>query len=434
MRPTDLLLLLQLLRNQWKSPEEIKSIQDRKLRRLVEHAYANVPYYQRLFDTTGLKPADIRRVEDLPKIPATSKRQVSRLPREEIVAKGIAPNRCRYTRSSGATGTPLSISHRRKDLTLTNFAFLRAYMAHGFKPWQKKVEFTGSRNVPKGQSWYEYLGLMRRKVFSDADEPGLWISELQTWRPHALIGYVMMLKQLAMAIQEQQITTIRPTVVFSTSAVLDESTRQLLQSVFRARVVDIYASEEGRCIAWECDHCPGYHINADLLIVEVLKKNGEPAPLGTEGEIAITNLHSFATPFIRYRLGDVGVLAKEQPTCGRGLPLLKRIEGRIDDFITLTSGRKLSPRLFYYALWSVPGITEFRLTQQRVDRLEVEIVTTKEFDHRSQELMFDNLRQLVGNDVEIIPSVVSFILRGPSEKFQSFISMVDKVTPLSEAK
>jgi len=424
MQPLDMLSLCRLLNDQWKSAEEIKSIQDHKLRRLVRHAYANVPYYRRLFDSAGIKPDDIRGVEDLPKIPITSKRQFSQLPQEEILAKGMDLSRCRHSRSSGATGTPLSIFHRRKDLTLTNFAFLRAYMAHGFKPWQKRMEFTGSRNVPKGKSWYEYLGLMRRKVLSDADEPSLWISELQAWRPHAIIGYVMMLKQLAVALREQRTVVPKPTVVFSTSAVLDETTRQLLRSVFQTKVVDIYSSEEGRCIAWECDQCPGYHINADLLILEILK-DGEPAPAGTEGEITITNLHSFAMPFIRYRQGDVGVLAKEQPICGRGLPLLKRIEGRTDDFIVLACGRKLSPRLFYYALWSVPGVAEFRLIQPSLDRLNVEIVATEEFDQHSHQLIVDNLRQLVGNDVEIIISIVSSIPKGSAEKFRSFISMVD---------
>jgi phenylacetate-CoA ligase len=224
--------------------------------------------------------------------------------------------------------------------------------------------------------------------------------------------------------QHQQITAIRPNVIFSTSAVLDEATRQLLKSVFQTRVVDMYASEEGRSIAWECDRCPGYHVNADLLVLEILK-NGEPAPLGDEGEITITNLHSFAMPFIRFRQGDVGVLAKERPICGRGLPLLKRIEGRTDDFIVLSSGRKLSPRLFYYALWSVPGVAEFRLVQQSLDRLDVEFVTREGFDDHSRQLATDNLRQLVGNDVEITFSLVSAIPRDSAEKFRSFISMVD---------
>lgn len=428
MRPIDLLSLFQMQRNQWKSPEEIKDIQDRKLRRLVQFAYINVPYYQRLFDAVGLKPDDIKGVQDLAKIPTTSKRQLSQLPQEELLAKGIDPNRCRHTRSSGATGTPLSITHRREDLTITNFGFLRALMAHGFKPWHKRVEFTGSRNVPKERAWYEYLGFMRRRVLSDADEPGFWISELLAWKPQVIIGYVMMLKKLAGAIQDQPIMGIKPAVIFSTSAVLDETTRRLLSTVFGVKVVDFYASEEGRCIAWECDRCPGYHVNADLLIVEILN-DGEPAPLGTEGEIVITNLHSFAMPFIRYRQGDVGALAKEQTICRRGLPLLKGIEGRTDDFIVLASGRKLSPRLFYYALWSVPGVTEFRLIQQSLDCLNVEIVITEEFDDQSHQVMLNNLRQLVGNNVEITTSTPSSIPRGPSEKFRSFISMVDGRTP-----
>lgn len=434
MRPTDIVLLLQLCRNQWKSAEEVRAIQDRKLRRLVQHAYANVPYYRRLFDVAGLQPDDVRGIEDLQKIPTSSKRDFARLPQADLLARGVKPDRCRQSRTSGATGTPLSIVHRREDLTVTNLGFLRAYMAHGFRPWQRKIEFTGSRNVPKGRSWYEHLGLMRRRVLSDADEPADWIEAVNAWQPHALIGYVMMLKQLAAVMQDRQITTIKPDVIFSTSALLDETTRHFLKRVFGTRVVDVYASEEGRCIAWECDRCSGYHVNADLMIVEVLDDSGQPAAAGQEGEVVLTNLHSFAMPFIRYRQGDRAVSANQPAACGRGFPLLKRIEGRADDFIRTQSGRKVSPRLFYYALWTVPGIAEFRLTQQTLDRVLVEIVTNDEYNEQSRQVMFDNLRELLSDRVEILLSVVGRIPRGPSEKLQSFVSLIECSGALQESR
>lgn len=423
MRSFDSVRLVQSLATQWLAPEKIRAMQDRKLRRLVDHAYANVPYYRRLFDASGLEPADIGGVGDVCRIPVSSKRQLAAVPPDDLLARNVDRRRCHETRSSGATGVPLSIVHRRTDLTITNFAFLRTFLAHGYRPWERRVEFTGSRNVPAGHSWYEHLGLLRRRVLSDAGDPAQWVAELRAWQPHVIIGYVMMLKQLASEIQEQGVTDIRPRLVFSTSAVLDAATRDRLGAIFRAPVLDYYASEEARCIAWECGRCPGYHVNSDLLIVEILDDKGEPVAPGVEGEITITNLHSFAMPFIRYRQGDRGVLATDKPVCGRGLPLLASVTGRSDDFIVAPDGRRLSPRLFYYALWTVPGVGEFRMIQKDLRRLHVELVATSDYTEASRRAMVANIRELLGEAVEITAVVVDAIPRGPAEKCRSFVSL-----------
>lgn len=415
--------LAELLATQWLAPESIRVIQDRKLRRLINHAYARVPYYRRLFDAAGLRPSDIRGTSDLWRIPVSSKRQLAGVQPDDLVARGLDRRRCRESRSSGATGVPLSILHRRRDLTVTNLAFLRTFLAHGYRPWQRRVEFTGSRNVPARHSWYEHLGLLRRRVLSDASDPVLWAAELSDWQPHVIIGYVMMLKQLASEIRKQGTTDIRPRLVFSTSAVLDAATREMLASVFNSPVIDYYASEEGRCIAWECGRCAGYHVNSDLLIVEVLDDAGAPAARGVEGEITITNLHSFAMPFIRYRQGDRGALATGNPVCGRGLPLLASVTGRSDDFIVAPDGRRLSPRLFYYALWTVPGVAEFRMIQQTVRHLRVELVAGSDYTEASRRAVCANIRELLGEEVEISVAIVESIPRGRSEKLRSFVSL-----------
>jgi phenylacetate-CoA ligase len=424
MQAFDAVRLVEVLAAQWLAPEQVRALQDRKLRRLVDHAYAHVPYYRRLFDSAGLRPADIRGVGDLCRIPVSSKRQLAAVRWDDLLARNLDRRRCRESRSSGATGVPLSILHRRSDLTLTNLAFLRTFMAHGYRPWQRRVEFTGSRNAPAGHSWYEHLGLFRRRVLSDAGVPARWVDELRAWRPHVIIGYVMMLKQLALEIRKQGVTEIRPRLVFSTSGLLDAATRDALAAIFRAPVVDYYASEEARCIAWECGRCAGYHVNSDLLILQILDDQGAEVAPGVEGEITITNLHSFAMPFIRYRQGDMGTLALEGPLCGRGLPLLASVTGRSDDFIVAPDGRRLSPRLFYYALWTVPGVAEFRMIQQDVRHLRVELVVTGEYTDASRRTMLANIWDLLGGDVHVAEAIVDSIPRGRSEKLRSFVSLI----------
>lgn len=424
MRFQDVPFLLQLLHNQWKTPQEIKELQDRKLRALIQHAYGRVPFYRRLFDSVGVKPEEITRSEDLPRLPMTSRSDLINLPQEDILAQGLNPRHCCQSMTSGSTGIPLTILHHRCDITRTNLAWGRVYLVHGVKLWNRMAGFTGQRDLQKGKSWYEYLGLMKQKMLSNWDDPSQWISELRVWRPQAMIGYVMTLKLLALAMQAQKVTDIRLNVIFQSSGLLDEASRQFLQSAFGVpRIVDIYGSAEAGCIAWECKTCPGYHVNSDMVIVELLD-DGKPVDPGYEGEVVITNLHSYAMPFIRYQQGDVGRWATSSPLCGRGFSIMENIEGRLGDFITLPSGKRFSPHLFFIALDTVVGVTKWRLIQETVHRLRVEIVVNQSSGDLAPQAVRASLKEIVGEEMEIIVSEVSSLPYDPSQKFQSVKSMI----------
>ncbi|HHT9119112.1 MAG TPA: phenylacetate--CoA ligase family protein [Candidatus Hypogeohydataceae bacterium YC41] len=425
MRPYDVLDLYELMKNQWRKPEELAEIQVKKLQKLVRHAYEEVPYYRRLFDSVKLTPSDIKDISDLTKIPITSKEQLVSLPLKEITAGGVDLDYCRVTTTSGTTGVPIKTYYRRRDFTLMNLGWARAYLAHGMKPWYRIGAFSGWPSISPKPSWYEYIGLWRRKVLSSLDSPDIWISELRKWRPQVITGYVMNLKLLAFAIQEHGDSDIRPQLIFSTSAILDDYSRKFITDVFKEKVVDIYGSNEGGCIAWECPQCNGYHVNIDMLVLEILE-NGKSVPPGKEGEVVITNLHSYAMPLIRYRLGDIGTLSPEVPSCGRGMPLLKEITGRIDDFIVLPSGKRISPHPFYHALRWVRGIAKWRIIQEENGILKVEVVVSKDFSYNGSSLIEANLRKIFDDKLKIEISIVAEIKQDPSQKFRSVISKVKK--------
>lgn len=436
MRPLDTFSLLQLLQNQWKSPEEIRAIQDRKLRRLVHHAYAHVPYYRCLFDLAGITPKSISGVKDLGKIPTTSRNRLMELPREQILARDIEIDKCRSTKTSGSTRTPLRIVHRRSDLSLMNLGWARAYFAHGIKPWHRIAEFAAPQYARRQRSWYEYLGLMQRKKLASSDSSDTWIAELSAWKAHALIGYSSTLQLLARTLQDQNISHISPKAVFSCSEILDKETQKFLRSVFKCSVVDIYGSEEARCIAWECEKCDGYHINSDLLIVEFLR-DGKPVGDGEEGEIVVTNLHSYAMPFIRYKQEDVGVPILKESVCGRGLPLMSIIKGRLNDFVVLADGQKISPQVFYYAVVPVSGVGQWRAVQENIGELKIEIVPSFKILKNKQRWkakgkikyrIGKNLQRALGERLKIAIEFVDSIPNSPGEKYRSIISSLNNET------
>jgi phenylacetate-CoA ligase len=288
--------------------------------------------------------------------------------------------------------------------------------------------FSGQQHIPKERPWYEHLGLLQRMTLSTWDDPSQWMSELGAWQPHALTGYVMTLKLLASAIQDGGVTNISPDVVFQSSGLLDESSRQFLRSILRARIVDIYGSAEAGCIAWECPICPGYHVNSDMVILELLD-GGKPVPAGAEGEVVVTNLHSYAMPFIRYRQGDVGRWSEASPQCGRGFPLMRVIEGRLGDFITLPSAKRLSPHHFFIALDTAAGVVRWQLVQETIHLLRAEIVVSRNSGAQARQAVRANLKAIVGEELEIVVVEVPSLSYNPSRKFRSVVSMLPEEAP-----
>lgn len=423
MLPHEIVFLRRLIKAQWLSPRELRDLQEARLRRLITHAYDRVPYYRRLFDSAGLKPADIRGLPDLPKIPTTSRAQLLEHPLKDITARGIDLRRCRVTTTSGTTGVPFKTFFRRRDLTRINFGWARAYLAHGMRARDRISSFRGWQTADPKKAWYEVLGVWRRRMLSSLDDPEAWISELEKWRPQVIMGYAMTLGLLAAAMKERRADRVRPRTVFHTSGLLHGHDRKFIGETLGAKVVDLFGSDEGGCLAWECPECRGYHVNVDLVVLEIIE-DGRPAPPGTPGEVVITNLHSFAMPLIRYRQEDVAALSPESPSCGRGLPLLKDIQGRIDDFIVLPTGRRISPHPFYWALLLVPGTEKWRVIQETCSLLRIEVVAGPDFPEDGPSMIEANLRKIVKDEMEIAVSVQDAIEQNPLQKFRSVISKV----------
>ena len=417
MHPHQIAAVIRLQQAQWKSPETLQAVQGKKLRALIHHAYHHVTYYRKLMAGLKLKPEDIRNAEDLQRLPLLSRDNLQGAPAAEVSAGNINLRKCVSPTTSGITGQPLKILFRREDWTIMNLTWVRAFLASGMSPWQKRAAFSGRRESAEGKHWYEYFGLWRRKDISTWLDQKAWIEAVRKWKPAALVGYSMTLRVFAEAVQKYRVLDVRPKFVFSTAGILDDVTRRTLKDVFGAEVIDIYASVEGGCLAWECRACGGYHLSEDTLIVEILK-DGRPARPGETGEVVITNLYSFAMPLIRYRQGDEAALAQNEPSCGRRLKLLSGIQGRINDRIVFKTGERISSQPFFFAVQDVPGVKRWRVTQESFDRLHVEIEPTPEFNDSSKQRIVWNLKALVREEMSITMTLVSSFPFDPARKFR----------------
>ena len=395
-----------------------------KLRIILKYAYNNVKYYHRLFNYAGVKPEDIRAIEDLHKIPITTKQQLQKLEPEEIIAKGINTNRCKKIRTSGSTGIPLSILFTRKDIEFYNLMWARAAMEGGQRLWDRFV-YLKAIPPPRPRYWFEHLGIWKKQVVSYRYTLEKQIEDLRRIRPQIIKGYSQKLFELARFIKEKGIYDIRPRMVITMGCTLDHMSHEMIKSSFSTEVFDFYGCFELGCIAWECSEHNGYHINCDSLVLELIKDD-RAAPTGEMGKIVCTGLHSFAMPLIRYEIGDVGIASDKKCPCGRGLPLLKSIEGRTDDLFVSSDGKLYTTPGFLVYLRFVSGISQFRIIQESLKCIIVQIAPDKNFSEETIKEIKEQFLKLMGTDFDIKVEVVDTIPPDPSGKLRSIISKVNK--------
>jgi len=257
-------------------------------------------------------------------------------------------------------------------------------------------------------------------------EPDDQINILREVRPDFIHGYPSSLKLIAEQIIESGENGLRPKLVSTAAELLDRKGREQIENAFGVKVYDRYAASEARNIAWECGEHNGYHINIDTLVVEFIK-DGRGAVEGERGDIVVTNLYSYAMPFIRYRIGDVGIPSDRKCPCGIELPLMEIIEGRDEDFIVLKGARVVSPMVITGTLDHITGIKQFRVVQEDIDTVSAALAMGDGFNSDTIFKAEKALKGILGDDIKIRCEAVEDIPREASGKVRAVISKVKGV-------
>jgi len=417
----------QLRRNLYLAPEQLLDLQRQRLAAIVRHAYEHVPYYRHLFDQVGLSPRDIRSLEDLRVLPVTTKAALREHPQQARVTPHRDGGNYISVTTSGSTGMPFQIQFSRQEGRLKYLKFLRALMETGYRLTDRLAMVDRRRDEEQGQWWLQGLGILREYHVCVFDDLDVQLARLRQIRPQYIHGYPHALKCLAQALTEEGITEVRPRVVSTLAEVLDEGTREIIRQGFDAPVLDLYSAREFGNIAWECPTGAGYHINSDLILVEFLV-DGRPAQPGERAELVCTSLFGYTMPFIRYKLGDVAAPLAGTCPCGRGLPLMGPVEGRLVDLIVLPSGRKVSPYHFSETIKDIPGIKQFQVTQEALTRILVRIVPDTDFSPMTLAEVEACCRRAAVQEAQITVVVAESLPLEPSGKFRLVKSEVQQDT------
>ncbi len=393
--------LKELEKTQWWPRDKILELQNQRLRQLIRHAYNNVPYYRRIFEERALKPDDIASSRDLAKLPILTK-ELIRKNSDQLMARGFPAKEVVPGRTGGSTGEPLAFYSTREEQH--NWAIAnrrRTQNWWGYKIGDKRVEIMQRhpntsvieklRQLFERRMVFEAIGISQKLPFL--------VKKLEEFQPEFMVSYPSFIYLLARFMESQGKPKFRLKAITTVSEQLYEFQKELFKKVFGCEVYSYYGSFEMHQIAVECSEHSGYHIAAESVIIEVVNDEGVPVSVGEEGRIIITNLHNCAMPFIRYDIGDVGLLSSEICPCGRGLPLLARIVGRTTDFLITRNGNKIPSIAIPWEFLASEGVEQFQIVQESYGDMIVKIVLTETYQKEHVDQLSDRIMDQFGSMV-----------------------------------
>ncbi|HEY7155077.1 MAG TPA: hypothetical protein VH575_14030 [Gemmataceae bacterium] len=411
-------------RTQFLTAEEVRQLQWQRLRTLLEHAYDQCPFYRQRFDRAGLTPGDLRGLEDLRPLPVLEKRDIQEQG-EEMVARNWPRNDLIPNQTGGSTGAPVSFYLSKARKCSRAAATLRHNRWAGWRVGDRAAIIWGAPRDRPDNSWRVRLRgtLLREPLWLDTaniTEANMvaFHAALSRWRPRIVQAYARSAVLFAQYLQARGLTPHRPHAIVTSAEVLEADERRLLEDVFGCSVFNRYGCREVSVVASECPAHRGLHIMAEGLHVEIETPHG-PAVPGEMGSILVTDLLNHAMPLIRYRIGDLGAWAAGTCPCGRGLPRLERVAGRVTDFLVGCDGRLVSGvYLATYVVAQRPSLGQVQILQHKAGAVTYRIRPGRDFHpERDLDYLRTTTRQHLGEEAAIDSEVVQELPAEPSGKF-----------------
>ena len=421
--------LEQLQKSQWDSPLELERKQNEKLSRFVSYAARRSPYWRRVFAEQNLQPEMIKSPADLARLPLLEKETV-RSSFDELVSDEYRQGgkKAVTVHTSGTTGKALRLKIS-IEAWQREYAFRddhRTWM--GIKPGDRVATLAGhpvvSTNHMKPPFWRRNRA-ENQIIFSaqhlTPETMPHYAEELHSFQPQLLHGYPSALYLLALYLDAQNISTLRPRAAYTHSETLLDNQRALLQRAFGCHVFDGYGNTERVAYIVECEQ-GSLHVRMEHSVIEFLRADGEPARAGEMAEMVCTGFGNEATPLIRYRVGDSAIYTNRPCPCGRGGTIVEKIQGRVDDIIVTPDGRHVG-RLDH-VFKDLLNVVEAQIVQERLDAILVRLVKRPEFGAEDMKTLERELRLRLGTKTKLEYEFLERIPREPNGKFRAVISKV----------
>lgn len=420
--------LRELSASQWANENTLRKRQFEQLRDIVAYAYRQVPYYQKCLASTGFD-GTLRDWDEFRRFPLLGKIDI-RENGDHLLSREFRREDLVEARTGGSTGVALTLYADERCQEIRNAAVMRSDRWAGWDIGAKIAIIWGNPGVADTIKKKLRSVLLDRAFYLDTME----INEasvrrfVDNWRrtgARVLFGHSHSIYIVATYLQRLGVEDIHPRGIISTSMMLLEPERRLIEEVFCCKVTNRYGCEEVGLIACECERHEGLHLNMDHLIVEFLRDDGTAANPGEEANIVVTDLVNRAMPLIRYQVGDMGVRSDRICSCGRGLPMMERVVGRRADFLKRPDGSMVAGvSLVERTLTAIPGIQQLQLVQDALHHICANVVKDNKYTEASERWLCNELHAVFGKDVAIEVQYVSTLIQTRAGKYRFAICNV----------
>ncbi|WP_135825879.1 phenylacetate--CoA ligase PaaK [Halorussus ruber] len=415
------------------SRDEIRDLQNERLAETVEYAYENVDFYREALDEAGVSPEDVESVEDITKLPFTTKEDF----RDEYPDGLFAVDHddiCRIHASSGTTGKPKIVSYTDEDLGVWREVMARSLYAAGVRPDHVVQNAYGYGLFTGGLGFHDGVEELGACVIpTGGGNTARQLDMLQDLESDVLACTPSYCLYLAEAAEERGIDPRDlplSTVVIGAEPFTDPM-REEIEEALDVTAVDIYGLSEiiGPGVSIECEEAQnGLHLWEDHFYPEVVDpQTGEPLPEGEEGELVITSLTKQALPVFRYRTGDMTSLHYEECDCGRTVVRMDNVTGRTDDLI-IVRGVNVYPSQIEEVMVDIEHVApHYRIDLYRkgnLDTMELTVEYAEDYEGTHEELERD-IRTKLEETLEVKPDEIEVV--GPGVVDRTEVGKVKRV-------
>lgn len=423
-----------LHQTQFLPPARLRALQFRQLAELSDYAYNHSPYWRERLARCGLSPKEVITPEGFLRLKPMTRRDV-REAGDALYCAAIPKTHLPtgITRTSGSTGEPVVI---RK--TQVNNLFWQALMLrHHF--WNRRdvrgrmlvIRSEGEKQVRQQNSWgapvthfFESGPVRLLPIVLDIAEQ---VKEMQAFKPDVLLIYPTNLDAIVSYCQREDIRILGIKHIISHAETLSPRVRQRAEAFFGAKVEDNYSSQEAGIMALQCPQTGKYHVMAESVILEVLDEHDRPCAEGEVGRVVVTDLHNFATPLIRYAVGDYAEMGGAC-SCGRNLPTIRALRGRERNMFVRADGVMHWPRIDFDEWRGCAQIRQYQMVQHAVDDVEMRLVATPRLTEAQEQELRVHMYTGMGYSYPLRFTYYEDRLPlGANGKFEEFLSYV---TPL----
>ncbi len=418
-------------KTQWLPADSLRERQWDLTRKMLKYAAENVPYYRNRFREAGIRPEDIRTMEDYLHVPVLTKEDIKThfdsLLCDTRKIKGYA------RKTSGSSGSPLRVVKDGEALSVMDAVMFRNYNWFGVGIGDRQARFWGSPLDGAGKAKTRakdfLLNRIRLSPFDQTDASYLgYLRRIREFRPRYIYGYAQTVYNFSrfLAGRGDSLSDLKLLAVILTGEMVYADQVETIERAFGCKVSNEYGCTEAGIIAMTCPE-KEMHLMTEYLLIE-FERDGRHVSDGEEGDILLTELQGDLMPLIRYRIEDIGSPGNGACRCGRNLPILRSLKGRSDDFILLPGGKRIDPIFFEYILKALPKkygtVKQFRIVQEEDFRLEIEMCHEGgKFDLAAAEIRA-KMAEVLGSTVETNLRKTDVIPVERSGKLRCFVSRV----------